>query len=232
MKNVDYFTFEGDKGSAEIDKQPDLCPFCKKHMTPDFIKAYKPTKDYSGQETLEIVFKCTNENCRGLFLAYYDNGISGMRAHSDWFRFNGSGGARYREIVEFSEIIDKISPNFSIIYNQARAAEGLKFLEICGPGYRRALEFLVKDYLIAKFPKDSAAIKGEFLGQSIQRISHQDIKDCAERAAWLGNDETHYVKKHTAQDLSDLKELISMIIDWVNLTEKTAHYKKTLSSKK
>ena len=41
-------------------------------------------------------------------------------------------------------------------------------------------------------------------------IEDQGIKDLAERALWLGNDETHYLKKWIDKDLHDLKFLIEM----------------------
>ena len=41
------------------------------------------------------------------------------------------------------------------------------------------------------------------------------IKDCAKRAAWLGNDETHYIRKWETQDLEDLKDLIELTVNWI-----------------
>lgn len=34
---------------------------------------------------------------------------------------------------------------------------------------------------------------------------------------WLGNDETHYVRRWEEKDLSDLKRLISMTVSWIDL---------------
>ena len=36
----------------------------------------------------------------------------------------------------------------------------------------------------------------------------EEIKNLAKSVAWLGNDETHYVRKHTDKDLEDLKEFL------------------------
>ena len=41
------------------------------------------------------------------------------------------------------------------------------------------------------------------------------LKSTAERAAWLGNDETHYVRKWEYKDLQDLKEFIVLTEYWV-----------------
>lgn len=68
---------------------------------------------------------------------------------------------------------------------------------ICGVGYRKSLEYLVKGYIISEHPTEEDTVKGI---HSIQRcindyIDDSDIQEMAERAAWLGNDETHYVRK-------------------------------------
>jgi hypothetical protein len=45
----------------------------------------------------------------------------------------------------------------------------------------------------------------------------------AKRAAWLGNDEIHYVRKWEDRDINDLKILIELTCGWVRnnlLTEK------------
>lgn len=47
---------------------------------------------------------------------------------------------------EFDSEIQEISPSFVKIYNQALAAEELNLSEIAGMGYRKSLEFLIKDF--------------------------------------------------------------------------------------
>jgi len=71
-------------------------------------------------------------------------------------------------------------------------------MEICGVGYRKSLEFLIKDYLIGRAPEGEGqaaaveAIKKKFLGTCIKEdIEDANIKLVAQRATWLGNDETH-----------------------------------------
>ena len=50
------------------------------------------------------------------------------------------------ELHQFDENIKKLSSNFCEIFNQAYVAELMKLNEIAGIGYRKALEFLIKDY--------------------------------------------------------------------------------------
>jgi hypothetical protein len=44
----------------------------------------------------------------------------------------------------------------------------------------------------------------------IQFVRDTSVELCASRATWLGNDETHYIKKWPDKDLSDLKKLIDI----------------------
>lgn len=55
--------------------------------------------------------------------------------------------------------IKKISPSFYSIYNQSLTAKELGLTEIYGMGFRKAIEYLVKDYAIKKRPEDSEQIK-------------------------------------------------------------------------
>ena len=52
-------------------------------------------------------------------------------------------------------------------------------------------------------------------------ISNPSVKAVAKRAAWLGNDETHYVRKWEGKDINDLKGLISMTVSWIELERQT-----------
>ena len=85
-------------------------------------------------------------------------------------------------------------------------------MQICGVGYRKALEFLVKDYLIKTSPELKEKIKKGQLGDAIALIADTRIKSCASHATWIGNDETHYVRVWEDKDLEDLKNLIKMVL--------------------
>jgi hypothetical protein len=47
----------------------------------------------------------------------------------------------------------------------------------------------------------------------------------AERATWLGNDETHYVRKWEDKDINDLKILIKVTLHWIEMELLTEQYK-------
>jgi hypothetical protein len=119
----------------------------------------------------------------------------------------------------FPEEIVRISGEFIEIYGQAAAAEAVGLSLICGPGYRKALEFLIKDFTksLAAADADREIIEHLQLGPCISRfVDDGRLKAMALRAAWLGNDETHYVRKWATKDLSDLKKLIDLTVHWVS----------------
>lgn len=88
---------------------------------------------------------------------------------------------------------------------------------ICGMGYRKALEFLVKDYAIFLRPEDSEKIFSLPLAKCIeQHISSPKLNTLAKASVWLGNDETHYIKKHSDYGLPELKAFITAFVTYVD----------------
>ena len=121
-----------------------------------------------------------------------------------------------QKLPQIPEEVEELSGNFSEVYKQAFIAESYGLNEIAGVGYRKALEFLIKDYSIHKNTDAEQNIKSLQLAKVIgQYVEDVNIKECAKRAVWLGNDETHYVRKWESKDISDLKILIKLTMGWV-----------------
>jgi hypothetical protein len=105
---------------------------------------------------------------------------------------------------------------FQEIYIQAEESNAIGLHQISGPGYRKALEVLVKDFCIAKHPLDSEAIIKSSLGTVIENfVENESLKAASKRATWLGNDETHYLQKWEKSDLISIKSLLELTINWV-----------------
>lgn len=183
------------------------CPFCGMMEVPNYLYVYR--KD--GVKSVAFM-ECTNPQCKNIFSTLFIyNGVNR-------FTFNKilPAPSPAREI--FSEIINEVSPTFDQIYNQALVAEQLGLDQICGVGYRKSLEFLIKDYLISNLESenDKDKIKEKRLGVCIEKdVTSENIKAVAKRATWLGNDETHYVKKWEDKQVEDLKGLIKLTIKWI-----------------
>lgn len=184
---------------------------------------------------MRIVLKCPNRECGRLFFAIYRIGYkSSAWGESYGYLLNDTEPFEF-EAYDFGSHVEAVSPRFCKIMNQALKAEEDHLDEIAGPGYRKALEVLIKDF--AKLPyeaqldkakeeSDSAAhaeaekhlaqIEQMYLVPCIkQYIDDKRIRDIAERAAWLGNDETHYVRKWPEKDVKALKALIELVIHFV-----------------
>lgn len=171
---------------------------------------------------LYVVHYCPS--CEGVFYSHYVK-IGSIY----YFRY---AFPNELENTTFSESIKILSPKFSEIYRQAESAEEQGLLEICGMGYRRALEFLVKDYLRQANPEHSEEIKKQPLAACIKsRIGDHRIKTLAERATWIGNDETHYIRKHENLDVQDMKMFIRAMVAYIE-AEKTFEYALSIEPQK
>jgi hypothetical protein len=113
-------------------------------------------------------------------------------------------------------LVDRVSSRFGILYNQSSAAESLGLEEIAGTGYRKALEFLIKDYCIALRPAENVKIAQKFLKAVIDDyVPEGKLKTAATLTTWLGNDEGHYERRWVDSDLQDLKALLKLTITFV-----------------
>lgn len=120
--------------------------------------------------------------------------------------------------TEFEKVINNVSPSFVKIYNEAEAAESHSLLTIAGMGYRKAFEFLVKDYAIKSNLNDQEKIKKANLSQCIKDyIDNPKIIEICKRTVWLGNDQTHYDTKFEDLGLDDLKKLMELSVYHITL---------------
>ena len=115
----------------------------------------------------------------------------------------------------YSDQICKVSDKFKEIYIESLQAklEGKK--ELVGIGYRKSIEFLVKDYLIYINHEKVDKIPAMQLGDCIKLIDNQKIHKLAKASTWLGNDETHYVRKHTDKDINDLEKFLEALVYYI-----------------
>jgi len=125
----------------------------------------------------------------------------------------------------FPEVIQSVSPTFTEIFGQAEHADAAELDQLVGIGLRKALEFLVKDFAVSEHPDNEQDIRAMMLGSCIEQyINDTNVKECAKRAAWLGNDETHYTRKWKSKDVSDLKLLVRLTVNWIENSLLTKKY--------
>lgn len=204
----------------EIDVHPDHCPICHHAIEPIPVAAIGVFEVVDGAY-IQAVYQCPRRKCSRLFIGIY-HPRSAVHGHFQLANATFSLSLLAPRRVEakvFADEVNDLSPRFVEIYNQAKAAEEFGLTDIAGPGYGKALEFLIKDFLIRENPDDSPAIKRESLGQVIKgRVNDENIRSTAERATWLRNDETHYERKWEDKDLADLKLLVTLTANWIHNT--------------
>jgi hypothetical protein len=201
---------------------PDTCPICHHGIEPrDVAPKVAAIGEANAISSLQFVMRCPRTSCGSYFIAVYEQ----TRLPSKTIYYYTRSFPKTFKPVGFDDAIKTLSPAFVDIYNQAIQAEALGLKEITGVGLRKALEFLIKDYCIAKKADKAEEIKKTFLAKCIaEHISDANIRKCAERATWLGNDETHYVRVWEEHDLSDLKTLIRLTVNWVTNELLTEQY--------
>lgn len=192
----------------------ETCPICKHSIRPVFLHGVIYDKA-ANSKLLSITYYCTH--CHQAFICNYcDETVKS----SNYYTFNKlfSIAPNAFEELSFEECILNISPQFVKIYNQAAKAEHYELDEIAGIGYRKALEFLIKDFLITQTPEKSDIIKNTPLGNCVNSfIDNPQLQTVASRAVWLGNDQTHYIQKFEDKDINDLKRLIKLTINWITM---------------
>lgn len=124
---------------------------------------------------------------------------------------------RERGNSDFSSAISKNFPDFTRIYNQSLTAESEQLDEIAGMGYRKALEFLIKDYAILRNPDKREEIARMSLSACINNyIESSKLVTLSKASSWLGNDHVHYLKKHNAYDINNLKSFIKALAYFIS----------------
>lgn len=216
-KTIDDFVYEPET----------TCPRCKSQVAPNPIYSIAYDKK-DGISYVAIISYCTG--CHDIFITRYKLGLP---FPNDRTKFQSTGLICSEPMTyskqAFDDKIVNLSPQFEKIYNQSLAAETYQLDEIAGLGYRKSLEFLIKDFAIHEHPDETDIIKKKSLNSCIQDyIESEPIKLLARRSTWLGNDEAHYVRKHQQYNISDMKEFIqatAYFIGMVLILEKAATIK-------
>jgi len=219
------------------DCEPTECPLCHFSVRADEKVWTLATSSEGLKRILEIVYQCPRKECGRYFIARYKRSDEDMPTTASMAGI----GAPLREFVLYETVpsnpiepsipteVASVSPLFPEIYAQALASETFGLSQIAGVGYRKALEFLIKDYCISINEDVEEQIKAAYLSTCIAKyVDNPQVKLCAERAAWLGNDETHYVRRWDDKDIENLKELLLLTINWIHSSLLTRKYAKEM----
>jgi len=211
--------------TVAYDRDPDYCPTCHTGVSPTLLC---PSGNFVTEpQILEIAYRCTRRACQRMLI-----GVFRKKTFDGPFLLTEVLPVTPKQ-VDLPQTVRQLSPSFAVIYSQAIAAEGHRLHEIVGVALRRALEFLVKDYCIYLHPQKKQAIERGFLGTCItENVSDPRVKSCAERAAWLANDQAHYRRDWTDFDIRDLKTLIQLTLNFVDSDLIAREYEAGMVSRK
>lgn len=211
MTNVTYI-----EGNGKIEnylrgaQHYNNCPFCDVVNRPELLLIAPINSNSEFNRLNHAVYRCANEKCQRVFIVEYEGHQIGFGKFEYEF---AKIFPKHNSKDLNDDVLYAISPIFIQIYNQAKQAEDMGLEQICGMGYRKALEFLIKDFVI--FNNTDADTIEKVKKQNISRciddyIDNAKIKAISKKAVWLGNDETHYVRKWLDRDIVDLKKLIEI----------------------
>ena len=202
---------------------PDECPICHKYGDTQIRQFF----ENQSQGRVEVIFQCVFPDCGSYFIGYYP--LPHLIGKEKWFYLS----PQKPEITIFKDSVAGISSQFINIYKQAQEARTLGLDDIAGPGYRKAFEFLIKDYAKSLVPEKQGEIEKKFAGDVVNEyIADKRIQVVAKRALWLGNDETHYLKKWESHDIEDLIVLIKLATDWIDIEQLSKKYCEEMPEKK
>lgn len=217
---VPSFAVTEGQQTYHVAELPTYCPRCGEDAVPKVLGqcTLEHYEEDPGWFYLNVPVKCPN--CRNVFVAEYCSDIEPSRYESYTLSLI-STSPRASRSTGVSDTLKTISKQFAIIYDQSKAAQDQGLNEIAGAGFRRALEFLVKDYLIHKSPGNREKYLGTPLRSCIKdHIQHETIRSLADRAASLGNDFVHY-EAYEQRDVRELSDLIELTRRWVELQVET-----------
>ena len=170
---------------------PDECPHCHKGIDPIVLDVL-PVSGGTKAPVVFVAYQCPV--CEDVFWAKYFYLEEEYLTQRMMFTeiIGGEGLTK-----DFPLEIQEISPSFCKIYADAYKAQQAGLSEIVGIGYRRAFEFLMKDYAIYRNPNEKEKIYASSLSQVVTEYSpNEGTKEILLRATWLGNDFAHCSSKH------------------------------------
>lgn len=213
-------------------KNPNICPHCHVVNNPEPIWD-AGTTDTEDVDSNISIWQCANSECKKLFIALYQlvegkpvliRFLNGYPKGPDWPQPIWDLRNGNREDIEQSRFIRT--------YLQSLEAENYGLDEIAGMGFRKSIEYLVKDWAIKSNQEEKEKIRELWLGQVIKNYYKGDLKDILERATWLGNDQAHYNRLFEEFDIDILKELIALIMVELDRQHKMNHYIEAIQSRK
>ncbi|HFI0055289.1 TPA: hypothetical protein ACGORU_001629 [Streptococcus suis] len=194
----------------------DICPNCKKPTNPHLVNSsYFPL----GEENTSLVltFRCLG--CKHFWTEEFIATRHQINSYTEKYEIEHlKVTPSLPSDIPISDDVELVSPIGKQIYVQALKAEHEQLDHIAGIGYRKALEFFVKDFSIVTNSDDEDKIIKMPLKQVIEKyIKDDDLKTFALASAYIGNDEGHYYRNNPDKDFSHLKNYLHGVIHYMEM---------------
>lgn len=182
---------------------------CHQGIEPKYL-AYS-TDEYDGRDRdLQVVLTCPRKDCRSVFIAYYGLGFGGS--------YELQGCLPYTpKKPDVPESVAAISERFVKVYTEAESAHSHHLDEVAGGGYRKALEVLVKDFLIVRGIKDEATVIEMSLHDAVKALPSEVATNLAYFTKVLGNDETHFYRELSGKSIEELRGYLDATVTTLKL---------------
>ena len=194
--------------------KPATCPHCG--VGTDAVATAREIFAYSGSSNLLLsAAKCTG--CHKTF--FYAN-----------LRESGNSDAEMvciypdRKLDYKNETLEKISPRFIRMYNQALNSEKIGDIELAAIGFCAALETLIKDYAIDELGKPAEEVAVKNLYQVIaEYLLQKDLINTPDLIRILGDDYVHYEDRYPVHDLVILKGYMEIFLKQIEMQYMISH---------
>lgn len=174
-----------------------ICPHCNIGILPEYCESFE-----ISDKTYYYLYKCPGCG-NGIMTKEYDDKILEIYPYSGY--------------ENFPENINKISTDFIEIYRQSLIAHNAGLTSISGIGFRKAFEFLIKDYAIYLYPDHKQDITTKNLSSVIKSYFEDNfLNSVFKKISWLGNDHAHYYNKHSDYDCDDLMRYIKACVSIID----------------
>lgn len=212
-----------------------ICPRCHSRMTMECLKfdwakskwdfdyynlLYSTYEFNQEVEYKQYLYKCWNKHCNSLIVTICRNNEENVK-----FMYPQSP-----ESFDFSQFenIKNISPNFVSVFNDAHSVDVLWYKEIAWPWYRKAMEYLLKDYalyLVWDNEEKKEKIIKEWIMDCIKwYIKDSGFQELAKHTMWLWNDQVHYYQKREDKDIDYLKWMIETAMNYIEMHLRMSKY--------
>lgn len=175
------------------------CPFCGMKTSCEFV-----SQGYGVSQNYKLFFINQCGECGAFFLTQHFNSNTELIFEKTY------PSAIFR--CDFPNEISKFSPTFIKIYEQSMTAKLSGLNELVGLGLRRALEFLISEYItnVLNLPLEKT------LEKRINQINVNNVNVHATLARWVGNDNTHTQQKHPEFTIEDMIQSIQIIVYYLH----------------